>query len=121
MALLILIPDNQTRLIFIMMKKTLAVNIVALALALGCGTVNADAPLSQLFADAIVSSKIRVKLLADDIPQSFNIGVETNGGIVQLRGQVDSRRSIQRAIQISQNVDGVNSIKNDLTVKINDK
>ena len=67
--------------------------------------------------DAATTSEIKAKLLADDIVPSRNVKVETTDGVVQLSGQVANQAQSDRAESIAKSIEGVKSVKNDLTVK----
>lgn len=67
--------------------------------------------------DAVMTSTIKAKLLADDIVPSRKVKVETQAGVVQLSGEVDNNAQSARAESIAKAVDGVKSVKNDLAVK----
>ena len=67
--------------------------------------------------DTATTSEIKAKLLADDIVPSRNVKVETTNGVVQLSGTVKSQAQSERAESIAKAIDGVKSVKNDLTVK----
>ncbi|MGF9659128.1 molecular chaperone OsmY [Pantoea agglomerans] len=67
--------------------------------------------------DAATTSEIKAKLLADDIVPSRNVKVETTDGVVQLSGQVANQAQSERAESIVKAIEGVKSVKNDLTVK----
>lgn len=67
--------------------------------------------------DTATTSEVKAKLLADDIVPSRKVKVETNDGVVQLSGTVDSQAQIERAESIAKAVDGVKSVKNDLKAK----
>ncbi|MGC0994425.1 molecular chaperone OsmY [Pantoea agglomerans] len=67
--------------------------------------------------DAATTSEIKAKLLADDIVPSRNVKVETTDGVVQLSGQVANQAQSERAESIAKAIEGVKSVKNDLTVK----
>ncbi|WCG83560.1 molecular chaperone OsmY [Pectobacterium sp. A5351] len=67
--------------------------------------------------DAVVTSTIKAKLLADDIVPSRKVKVETQDGVVLLSGAVDNKAQSDRAESVAKAVDGVKSVKNDLTVK----
>lgn len=67
--------------------------------------------------DAVVTSTIKAKLLADDIVPSRKVKIETQDGVVLLSGKVDNKAQSDRAESIAKAVDGVKSVKNDLTVK----
>lgn len=67
--------------------------------------------------DTATTSEVKAKLLADDLVPSRKVKVETNNGVVQLSGTVDSQAQIERAESIAKAVDGVKSVKNDLKAK----
>ncbi|BBO83188.1 hypothetical protein DSCO28_37540 [Desulfosarcina ovata subsp. sediminis] len=50
-------------------------------------------------------------LAADDFLKSFQIGVETYKGTVQLSGFVNSQKALDKAVEITR------TVKNDLIVK----
>ncbi len=67
--------------------------------------------------DTMITAKIKSKLASDDFLKSTEIGVETQNGVVQLHGFVDSQKAVDRAGQIAQGVKGVKSVKNNLIVQ----
>ncbi|WP_337011740.1 molecular chaperone OsmY [Pantoea sp. AS142] len=67
--------------------------------------------------DAATTSEIKAKLLADDLVPSRNVKVETTDGVVQLSGHVATQAQSDRAESIAKAIEGVKSVKNDLTVK----
>lgn len=67
--------------------------------------------------DAATTSTLKAKLLTDDIVPSRNVKVETTDGVVQLSGEVKTQVQAERAESIAKSIDGVKSVKNDLTVK----
>ncbi|WP_130831742.1 molecular chaperone OsmY [[Erwinia] mediterraneensis] len=67
--------------------------------------------------DAATTSKIKAKFLTDDIVPSRNVKVETTNGVVQLSGTVENQAQSERAESIAKSIEGVKSVKNDLTVK----
>jgi osmotically-inducible protein OsmY len=56
-------------------------------------------------------------LAADDFLKSFQIGVETYKGTVQLSGFVNPKKAADKAVEITRGVKGVIAVKNDLVVK----
>jgi osmotically-inducible protein OsmY len=67
--------------------------------------------------DSVITTKVISLLEADDFFKSFQISVKTYQGTVQLSGFVDSQKAVDKAGEITKNVKGVKSIKNDLIVK----
>lgn len=72
---------------------------------------------SEYAGDAATTSSIKAKLLADDIVPSRKITVETTDGVVQLSGNVENKAQAERAENIAKAVNGVKSVKNDLSIK----
>jgi osmotically-inducible protein OsmY len=60
---------------------------------------------------------VKALLAEDDFLKSFQIGVETYQGTVQLSGFVNSQQAVDKASEIAKGVKGVRSVKNSLIVK----
>jgi osmotically-inducible protein OsmY len=67
--------------------------------------------------DSYITTKVKSLLAADDFLKSFEIGVKTFKGDVQLSGTVDSQKAVDKAGEITRSVKGVKSVKNNLIVK----
>jgi osmotically-inducible protein OsmY len=67
--------------------------------------------------DSVITTKVKSLLAADAFLKSFQIGIETYKGTVQLSGFVNSQKAVDKAIEIARSVKGVQSVKNDLIVK----
>ncbi|TBL55066.1 molecular chaperone OsmY [Hafnia paralvei] len=68
-------------------------------------------------SDTAITSEVKAKLLADDLVPSRNVKVETQDGLVQLSGTVKTKAQSDRAESVASAIEGVKSVKNDLTVK----
>lgn len=77
---------------------------------------NATQSVGSYTDDAVITSSIKAKLLADKIVPSRHVNVETQEGVVQLSGNVKNTAQSARAESIAKAVSGVKSVKNDLTV-----
>jgi hyperosmotically inducible protein len=67
--------------------------------------------------DTWITAKTKIALFADERVKGTQISVETmKGGIVHLRGKVDSADARAAAAEIAGRIDGVTSVKNDLQV-----
>ncbi|MGL9720754.1 molecular chaperone OsmY [Symbiopectobacterium sp.] len=77
---------------------------------------NATQSVGSYTDDAVITSSIKAKLLADKIVPSRHVKVETQEGVVQLSGNVKNTAQSARAESIAKAVSGVKSVKNDLTV-----
>jgi hyperosmotically inducible protein len=66
--------------------------------------------------DAVITAKVKAKLIEDPITKARKIDVDTVNGVVTLTGLVDSEEEVKRAIQIASSVTGVNKVVNNLRV-----
>lgn len=67
--------------------------------------------------DGIMTTRVKAALLADEMVKGFDIAVVTRAGEVQLSGFVDSQSQIDRAVLIAKQVQGVNAVINDMSLK----
>jgi hyperosmotically inducible protein len=67
--------------------------------------------------DTVITTAIKTALLANPEVRSFDLQVETRKGEVQLSGFVDNQGQIDRATAVAQNVSGVKSVQNKMTLK----
>ncbi len=67
--------------------------------------------------DGILTAKVKSALLAEKSIKSIQIAVVTSKGQVQLSGFVDSSAQIDRAIAVTQAVEGVQGVVNEMSVK----
>ncbi len=80
------------------------------------GSKSASETVSDYTGDALITSKVKAKLLAEGDIASRHIGVKTTEGIVQLTGDVTSNAQMAQVESIAKAIDGVKSVKNDLQV-----
>lgn len=66
--------------------------------------------------DATITMKIQAKYAGDDVVKGRNIDVDTENGVVSLKGSVDSRRERDAAEQIARETAGVKRVVNELKV-----
>ena len=82
-----------------------------------CASTRTQESTGEFVDDSVITTKVKSLLAADDFLKSFQIGVETFQGTVQLSGFVNSQKAIDKAVEIVRSVKGVESIKNNLIVK----
>jgi osmotically-inducible protein OsmY len=91
--------------------------LVLIATFSACGSTSKQTSPGEYVDDSVITTKVKSLLAEDDFLKSFQIGVETRKGIVQLSGFVNSKQAVDKAGQIARGVKGVTSVKNDLIVK----
>jgi hyperosmotically inducible periplasmic protein len=67
--------------------------------------------------DGVITTKIKAALLADPDVKSLHIDVDTRNGQVTLSGTADKAASIERAVRIARDTQGVKAVDNQLVVK----
>ena len=67
--------------------------------------------------DATITTKVKSAVLAEPGLKTLQIGVDTKEGVVTLSGTVDTPVLKDRAMQIAQQVDGVRSVVDNLSIK----
>jgi hyperosmotically inducible protein len=92
-------------------RNNLEVKSVAMANA------DADRSAGQVVDDATITAKVKTDLIADPTTKAHQINVDTNSGIVELGGFVDSQEAKDRAGEVARSVKGVKDVKNDLQLK----
>ena len=91
--------------------------LMMIAAFVACASTPKQESTGEYIDDSVITTKIKAQFAADDFLKSFQIGVESRKGIVQLRGFVNSQAAVDKAGQIARGVKGVKSVKNDLIVK----
>ena len=104
------------------MKKTnILIGFLVALMLIGTFAACASSPkqesTGEYVDDSVITTKVKALLANDDFLKSFEIGVETRKGVVQLSGFVDSQKAVNKAVEITRSVKGVKSVKNSLLVK----
>jgi osmotically-inducible protein OsmY len=102
---------NRTRFVGYFVLVVLLVAFVA------CASTSQQESTGEYVDDSVITTKVKSLLAADDFLKSFEIGVETFKGTVQLSGFVGSQKAVDKAVEITRSVKGVKAVKNDLIVK----
>ena len=91
--------------------------LMLIASLVACASTSKQEGAGEYVDDSVITTKVKSLLAADDFLKSFQIGVETFKGTVQLSGFVDSQKAVDKAVEITRSVKGVGSVKNNLIVK----
>ena len=82
-----------------------------------CASTRTQESAGEYVDDSVITTKVKSLLAADDFLKSFQISVETFKGTVQLSGFVNSQEAVDKAVEITRSVKGVQAVNNDLIVK----
>jgi osmotically-inducible protein OsmY len=91
--------------------------LMLIATFAACASTRTHESTGEYVDDSVITTKVKSLLAADDFLKSFQIGVETFQGTVQLSGFVNSQKAVDKAVEITRSVKGVKSVKNNLIVK----
>jgi osmotically-inducible protein OsmY len=73
---------------------------------------------TEFVSDATLTTKVHTALANDvGMRTMYSINVDSDKGVVTLKGKVDSQATKQRAEEVAKRVSGVSSVKNELQVK----
>lgn len=67
--------------------------------------------------DSAITAKIKAGILSDPLLKVSQISVTTTNGVVNLSGVVDSKQSIDRAMEIARSNPNVKSVENSLVIQ----
>ncbi|GLI40129.1 BON domain-containing protein [Geobacter hydrogenophilus] len=84
---------------------------------MGCAATQKQQSTGQYIDDSVITTKVKAAILEEPTLKTLQISVKTYNGTVQLSGFVDSAQSVKKAGEVAGSVEGVNAVKNDLTVK----
>jgi hyperosmotically inducible protein len=81
--------------------------------------VGADRTSGEVVDDSTINSRVRAALIGDERTKSHQIEVDTNAGVVNLGGFVDTAANKTAAAQLAGDVSGVTRVNNRLEVRTN--
>jgi len=84
--------------------------------AVGEGTKEAAEKTGEVVTDASITAAVKMKMADDELVKARNIDVDTKDGVVTLNGTVGSKAEEQKAIDLSNQVNGVKRVVSNLKV-----
>ena len=90
---------------------------VTLASVVGCASTSKQEGTGEYVDDSVITTKVKAAILGEPSLKVAEINVETFKGVVQLSGFVTSTALANKAVEITRQVSGVKSVKNDMRVK----
>ena len=85
--------------------------------AVGCASTSKHEGTGEYVDDSVITTKVKAAILNEPTLKVAEINVETFKGVVQLSGFVNSQTAINKAVDLTRNVSGVKSVKNDIRIK----
>jgi hyperosmotically inducible periplasmic protein len=71
----------------------------------------------EAIGDAAITTKVKAAILADRMLKVMQIKVDTEAGVVNLSGAVDTPEAVTHATDVVKKIKGVKSVNNKLEVK----
>jgi len=94
--------------------KWLAIGALVAVLA---GCANAGEKTGAYVDDAWITSKVKSKMVADEMVKARDITVNTSKGVVTLSGTVGSWEESNKAVELAHSVKGVTEVDNHLRIE----
>jgi hyperosmotically inducible protein len=111
------------------LKMITAISLAVLLMStLGCASTSENESKSastknesagEYLDDSIITTRVKTAVFNEETLKSSEINVETFKGVVQLSGFVISQADIDKAVEITRNIKGVTSVKNNMQLKTN--
>jgi osmotically-inducible protein OsmY len=105
------------------MKLSLPTLITILAvggiagLQTGCAGTATRESTGEYIDDATITTKVKAAFVKDPVVKALDVKVDTFKGAVQLSGFVDNQEQKARAEQVAAGIQGVTSVRNNITLK----
>lgn len=96
--------------------KTTIVAAIVLTAA-GCAGTEQRQSTGQYVDDTVITTSVKTAILKEPSLKISEIKVETFKGVVQLSGFVRSDENMAAAVALARNVQGVESVRNDMRLK----
>ncbi|MCL4791193.1 MAG: BON domain-containing protein [Gammaproteobacteria bacterium] len=102
-------------------RNLITLGVVAALAGNAWATESAPRTVGVVIDDAAITTSIKTKLTLEKDTKARQINVETQKGIVQLNGFVDSSAARSEAEKIAAGTDGVKQVRNNLEVRSADR
>jgi osmotically-inducible protein OsmY len=99
--------------------KAISASLLAILLisSLGCAGSENRSSTGEYIDDTWITTKVKAALVNDPVARAREVNVETFKGVVQLSGFVISQEAMDQAVAIASDIEGVTSVRNDMTIK----
>ena len=94
-----------------------AVIAMSLLAVVGCESTAKQEGTGEYMDDTVITTKVKAAIFNDPMLKVAEVNVETFKGVVQLSGFVSSQAAANRAVEVTRQVGGVKSVKNDMRIK----
>jgi len=71
----------------------------------------------EAISDTSITTRVKAKFILDDLLKALKIHVETSKAVVTLSGDLPNKKSVDHAITIAKEIEGVKKVVSKLNVK----
>ncbi len=103
-----------TRRIFIP-RATASVAAALALVAAGCAS-RGQQSVGEYVDDAATTTRVKTRLIEDDVIRAFQLRVDTLASVVRLTGTVKTQAQRERAAEVARATSGVKDVRNDIVV-----
>lgn len=90
---------------------------LTLVFLMACTSGPSQTSAGEYIDDSVITTKVKAAIFNEPTLKSAEINVETFKGVVQLSGFINSSSDMNKAIEVTRGVNGVQSVKNDMRLK----
>lgn len=94
-----------------------SLGLLSLVFLTACVTPQQQTQAGEYVEDSVITTKVKAAIFNEPTLKSAEINVETFKAVVQLSGFVNSGADMNRAVEVTRAVNGVQSVKNDMRLK----
>ena len=87
------------------------ISIVLVAVAAALTFISCASP------DTVITTKLKAKMMADEVVRPYTVEVETHNGVVTVTGNINSQDAHDRILQLARETKGVTNVVDMISVK----
>ena len=91
--------------------------IFSLLFMVACAADPGQSSTGEYIDDSVITTRVKAAIFNDSTLKASEINVETFKGEVQLSGFINSKEDMNKAVELTRSVKGVESVKNDMRMK----
>lgn len=91
--------------------------ICSLLFMVACASGQGKSSTGEYIDDSVITTRVKAAIFNDSTLKASEINVETFKGEVQLSGFINSKEDMNKAVELTRSINGVESVKNDMRLK----
>lgn len=91
--------------------------ICSLLFMVACASGQGKSSTGEYIDDSVITTRVKAAIFNEPTLKAAEINVETFKGEVQLSGFINSKEDMDKAVELTRSISGVDSVKNDMRLK----